>query len=152
MKKLRAAVIILLPIIVGGISSLITGDMSTDGLNTPPLSPPEWVFPIAWSILYILIGIASYIVLDKEEYKLTDRMKYFYYNLALNFTWPILFFKFDMYTASAVLLAVMLILATAATKGFWDKSKVAGKLMLPYVLWLCFALYLNIGIAVANVG
>lgn len=150
MKKFRAAVIILVPILVGGLSSLITGDMSYQGLNMPPLSPPEWVYPVVWCILYIFIGVASYIVLRKEEFKLTDRLKYFYYNLVLNFTWPILFFKFEMYTASAVLLGVMLILAVAAAKGFCDKSKTAGTLMLPYVVWLMFALYLNIGVAVMN--
>lgn len=150
MKKYKSVITALIPIAVGALSSLIAGNKSMGDYNTPPLSPPDWLFPIAWTVLYALIGISSAIVLKSEEGKLTDRMKYFYYNLALNFSWPILFFRFKMYTACVVVLLLMIIMSVAAAKGFWDKSKTAGTLMLPYIAWLMFALYLNIGVAVLN--
>ncbi len=149
MTKSKKLVLTLIPLAVGGISSLLSGDMSMDSFKNPPLSPPEWLFPIVWTVLYLFIGFASvlYISNSKPPY---DRLIYFYFGIALNFAWPILFFRFNLFWACVAVLAVMILVGIITAIGFYKESKLAGYLTVPYLIWLCFALYLNIGVAVLN--
>lgn len=148
-KFLTLIVAIAIPLLVGGLSSLISGGTSADFIQ-PPLSPPSWVFAVVWSILYVLMGLASYIVFTEQNYKITDQTKSYFYQLFVNFLWPIVFFRFELYPAAVVVLGVLILLAIANAIEFFKVSKTAGKLLIPYVLWLLFALYLNIGVAVLN--
>lgn len=150
MKKLKSLIILFLPIAAGGLSALLSGDMSMTYYRMPPLSPPHWLFPVVWTILYIMIGVASLLFMRDTDFKFGDTARFFYYGLMLNFVWPIIFFRFKMFTAAVVILILMIILSVAAAKGFFDKNKLAGWLMVPYIAWLLFALYLNIGVAVLN--
>lgn len=151
-KKLGIAVA--LPLAVGGLSALITKDsMALFGaLQKPPLSPPAWLFPAAWTLLYILMGLASYYVYTSDAPKNRKRTALSYYALSLifNFGWPILFFNMEKYLAAFVWLCIMWILILAAAVQFWASDKKAGALMLPYLLWVTFAGYLNYGIYLLN--
>lgn len=148
-KKKLSFLIIPLPILVGGLSSFLSGNMA-DGTVKPPLTPPDWVFPVVWAILYLMMGIAAYLVLKSNDYKINDGIKYFFYQLAVNFVWPIVFFRFEMYATAVVVLIILILLTVATICEFKKASKTAAWLLVPYLVWLLFALYLNIGVAVLN--
>lgn len=152
-KALPFIIGILIPLALGGLSALLTmNDMKAYGdIPQPPLSPPAIVFPIAWSILYALMGIASALVW--RERRSDDRQNglvYYGLQLILNFFWPLVFFSAKEYWfAFAWLLA--LIAAVVATAFFFKRvSKAAFWLLVPYIAWLVFAAYLNAGVAVLN--
>ena len=147
-KKL-SFLIIPLPIVVGFLSSFLSDTMADD-IKQPPLTPPDWLFPIVWTVLYLLIGISAYLVLKSNDYKINDGIKYFFYQLAVNFVWPIIFFRFEMYATAVVVLAILILLTIATICEFKKTNKTAAWLMVPYLAWLLFALYLNIGVALLN--
>lgn len=138
---------IVLPLGVGGLSALLTGDMmkSYFFLNKPPLSPPGWVFPVVWTILYVMMGLASYLVLSSEEDKgLGVRAMILYsLQLVLNFCWPFLFFYQSLYLWACIELIAMWIGILLTMILFFKISIPAGILMIPTLLWSSFALYLN---------
>lgn len=118
-------------------------------VNKPPLSPPGWLFPVVWTILYVLMGIASYLVLTSG--KPDDiALKAYGIQLAVNFMWPILFFNLNLYLFSFIWLVALWLLVYQTIRLFWPASKTAGALMIPYLLWITFAGYLNLGIYFLN--
>lgn len=149
-NKLKAALLTALPLVVGGLSAAIAGDMSKVDYVQPPLSPPAWVFPVAWTVLYLMMGFASYLVYRDCDYLLNDAMKCYFYQLFVNFTWSIVFFRFEFYAAAVVVLIALLLLTIGTTAQFFSINKTAGKLMVPYIVWLIYALYLNVGVALLN--
>ena len=143
-----------IPLIVGGISALVTRNsmQNFEQISKPALSPPGWLFPIVWSILFILMGIASYLVVTsnaniKEQ---GSALKFYAIQLIFNFFWSIWFFNLQAYWFAFVWLVALLILIIATTVKFWRISKPACLLMLPYIAWVLFAGYLNLGIALIN--
>ena len=151
LKKLLIAIGI--PLASGGISALITmGSMDSFGeLNKPPLSPPGWLFPVVWSILFILMGIASYLVVTAEENALKLPALVLYgVQLIFNFFWSIIFFNFEAYLFAFVWLLILWVLILATAVLFYKISKPAGLLLIPYLLWVTFAGYLNFGIYLLN--
>lgn len=148
-KKLISCIAI--PLIVGGVSALLTrGSMETfASVNKPPLSPPGWLFPIVWTILYILMGVASYLVLTSGKMNRTALTVYGI-QLAFNFLWPILFFNLELYLFSFIWLVILWLLILITTVLFYIISKPAGYLMIPYLLWVTFAGYLNLAIYLLN--
>lgn len=153
-NKLRLLKCIGIPLVIGSVSALITrGSMQVfEQLNQPPFSPPGWLFPIAWTILYILMGVASYIIMesDSEEAEKSRAMCLYLWQLAVNFLWPTFFFNFGWYLFSFLWLILLWILVLITTIRFCGISKTAGWLMLPYLLWCTFASYLNLGIWYLN--
>ncbi len=150
-KKLLVCVLI--PLLVGGLSALITmGSMENfSALNEPPLSPPGWLFPVVWTILFVLMGIASYIVLERGSFAETRTALFFYgVQLFFNFFWSIFFFNFELYYFSFLWLLALWVLIIITAVLFFRISKPAGYLMIPYILWVTFAGYLNLGIAILN--
>ncbi len=157
-KILMAFFLILLPVVVGLISSALTGEamMKFKELNQPPLAPPAWLFPVAWTILYILMGVASYLIYrikttSKEDKKLkvTELVIYFV-QLAFNFMWTIFFFKLEFrFFAFGWLIAMWLMIAALIVMAS-KNSKATAWLLVPYILWCTFAAYLNIAIAILN--
>lgn len=141
---------IAIPLLVGIVASLISGGgMATFGrLNQPPLSPPGWLFPIVWTILYTLMGISSYLVLTSEGSKKEIRkaLTIYAYQLVVNFLWPTFFFNFGWYLFSFFWLVLLWVLVLLMIIRFYQLSKVAAYLMIPYLLWLTFAGYLNLAI------
>ncbi len=140
---------------VGGLSALLTmGNMNIyEDINTPPLSPPSFLFPIAWSILYVLMGISAAIVYEKRKInpeKAKNALTYYGVSLFFNLFWSILFFNFRVFLASFIWLFILWILILICIIKFYSFSKAASYLLIPYFLWVGFALYLNLGIYVLN--
>ena len=121
-------------------------------LAQPPLAPPSWVFSVIWPILYLLMSIALYMVANSKAPQQQKSLGYTLYGIQLvfNFLWTLFFFVFGLYTFSAVWLVALILIVAANIFVFWRVNSTAGKLMLPYIIWLLFALYLNIGIAILN--
>jgi tryptophan-rich sensory protein len=124
-----------------------------ESLLKPPFMPPGWAFPVAWTTLYVLMGVSLAMILAKPVSNLRRiGLSLFFVQLALNFAWsPIFFIGHDIRLGAAIIL-VMLILALASTVVFRQIRQVAGWLLLPYLLWLCFAWALNTSIDRLNPG
>ena len=148
------AFFILIPLAVGGASALFTMDsMATfDTVLKPPLSPPGWLFPVVWTVLYTLMGIASYLVYTSDVPKEQKNKALWLYGiqLAVNFFWSPIFFNLQAYLFAFIWLMLLWVLVIATTVAFWRISTTAGILMLPYFLWVTFAAYLNFGIYLLN--
>ena len=147
-------VCIAVPLIVGGLSSLLTmGSMAAfRQLQKPPLTPADWVFPVAWGILYVLMGVASYLVYTANA---TPQMRYsaliaYGVTLVFNFVWPLLFFRLGMRLVAFVWLLLLLGLVALTASIFGRVRKSAGLLLLPYLVWTAFAGYLNFGVYLLN--
>lgn len=145
---------IAIPLLVGVVAGLLTrSSMETFGkLQQPPFSPPGWLFPVVWTILYILMGIASYLVLEsgKSQEEIQKAMNVYFYQLVVNFLWPIFFFSLGWYLFAFVWLLLLWVLVWITFLRFFSISKAAGYLLIPYLLWLTFAGYLNLGIWYLN--
>lgn len=145
---------IAIPLLVGGLSALFTvGSMADfEAMRQPPLSPPGWIFPAVWTVLYILMGIASYTVLEARCAKERKKRAFLSYFLQLffNFMWSIIFFNFGAYEIAFIWLLVLLALIILTSVRFYRVNALAGVLLLPYILWVSFAGYLNIAIAYLN--
>ena len=141
---------IVIPLVVGGAAALLSaGGMSTFAeLNKPPLSPPGWLFPIVWTVLYILMGIASYLVYTSlaRQQDISAALIVYGLQLVVNFLWPIFFFDFGWYLFSFFWLLLLWALILKTIQLFARVSETAAKLMIPYLVWVAFAGYLNLGI------
>ena len=148
-KKLLLLVAI--PLAVGGLAALLSGGMGEayQGYVKPPLSPPGWVFGVVWPILYALMGYASFLAAEAEGSK-TKAFILYGLQLAVNFLWPLVFFRLEMIGLALALLAVLWVLVLLTIREFSELSDRAGDLLIPYILWLSFALYLNFGVYVLN--
>lgn len=148
----RLAVSIVIPLAVGIIASFITKDQmeAFSQLKQPPLSPPGWLFPIVWTVLYVLMGISSYIVYQKQNTLLSDCQRLYILQLAANFIWTILFFNLKQYLFSFIWLVLLIFLVARMAICFVTVDRKAAALQIPYVLWICFAAYLNIAIYYLN--
>lgn len=137
---------------VGGLSSIITRGSSEiyKNLNRPPISPPSWIFPVVWTILYILMGISSYIIYESNSIIKNKALTVYIIQLAVNFIWPILFFNLEMFLFSFIWLILLLGLGLYMTLLFYQIKPFAAYLQIPYILWLIFAGYLNLVIYILN--
>ena len=149
-KTLEFIKLILIPVILGGIVGLIISNfMDYDIINKPLLSPPAIVFPIIWTILYILMGI-SYGILEANDLADEKVNSVYFTQLLTNITWPIVFFAFKWRFIAIIWIIVLLILIIYMTAIFYKKNKLAGLLQIPYIIWTIFATYLTIGVYVLN--
>lgn len=145
--KYKRIIYSLLPIIGGGIVGLIISSyMDYQDLIKPPLAPPGFIFPIVWTILYLLMGISYYI--SNSDDKELDQI--YLLQLLVNFLWPIIFFVLKMYFSAFLWIILLLILVIVMIKEFLRIKKLSGYLQIPYLLWLLFATYLNIGVFILN--
>jgi tryptophan-rich sensory protein len=137
----------MIPLIVGGLSAWVTsGSMERfSQLRKPPLSPPEWAFPVVWTALFLLMGFASYLVLMSSgpSHRIRRAMYWYAVQLVFNFCWSILFFNLSLYLAALVWLVILWFLILITAVQFYRLSRLAGALILPYLLWVIFAGYLN---------
>lgn len=140
--------------LVGALSALFAGDFSSfyNGLNQPPLAPPGIVFPIVWTILYALMGISAYLIYDSEDIsgERSEALGIYAAQLFVNFMWSIVFFRFEKPEAAAVVIILLAVLVAAMILKFRKISPAAAYLSIPYLLWVIFAAYLNIGVVVLN--
>lgn len=146
-NKRLLLICIAIPLIGGAIASLFTmSSMATfDQISKPAFSPPGWLFPIVWTILYTLMGISSYLVLtsDADKEDIENALKIYAYQLVVNFLWPTFFFNFGWYLFSFIWLVLLWILVLVMIVKFSRINKLAAYLNIPYLLWLTFAAYLN---------
>ncbi len=151
-KKLLVCIAI--PLLVGKIAGLLTrtGTQAYASMQKPPFSPPAIVFPIVWTVLYTLMGISSYLIWTKaDDYTSGTKAKNLYfYQLVVNFLWSFFFFSFQWYFFSFLWLLLLWGLVAAMIKTFSEISKFAAYINIPYLLWLTFAAYLNLGVLWLN--
>lgn len=151
----RVVLCVAVPLGGGLIISLLTRNAQEifGQLNQPPLSPPAWLFPVAWSILYVLMGLACFFIYYYGTQKPEDRkcaLITYGIQLVLNFVWSLVFFNARQYYIAFAILVVMWILIIVTMVKSSRVSKLALACLVPYVLWVTFAGYLNIMIAILN--
>ena len=141
---------ILLPVLIGALVGLITsGSMDYNMLQKPPIAPPGAVFPIVWTILYVLMGI-SYGIL-KTNNQTDEEIDWIYYiQLAINALWSIIFFTFKWRLFAFIWIILLAAAVISMIRKFYNKNKIAGLLQIPYILWVAFAAYLNFGFYILN--
>ena len=155
MKKQTKTLLICLaiPLAAGGLSALISGGMSGySQLNQPPLSPPGWVFPVVWSILYLLMGYAAYRIYTsgKDARQIRTALIAYGVQLFLNFLWSPVFFGLQWRLTAFLLLILLWIAVFVTMRLFTGLDQKAADLLLPYLLWVTFAGYLNLGAFLLN--
>lgn len=143
-------VLTLLPLAVGFLSYYITKNNMAlyDTINKPPLSPPSWLFSVIWSVLYLLMGVSSFLVY-KNARRIGPLFIYFL-SLFANFFWSIVFFNWREFGFSFVWLALLWVLILFTIIDYCKVSKPAAVLQIPYLLWVTFAGYLNLAIWILN--
>ena len=142
-----------IPLAVGGLAALLSGGMETyKVVNQPPLSPPGWVFPVVWTVLYLLMGEASYRVLtaNADPDQIKKALTAYGVQLFLNFLWPLVFFGGQMYLAAFFILIALWVGIFITMRRFSKINETAGDLLIPYLLWVTFAGYLNLGVFLLN--
>ena len=138
MKKInykKLAIYIAIPLILGTVVGLITSRQSAN--YGGPV--PGWIFPVVWSILYILMGISSYLISDNK-----DLLKIYYVNLVVNLLWPIIFFSFGLETLAFFWILALIIIVGYMMYKFYIENKISAYLLVPYIIWLVFAAFLNL--------
>lgn len=146
---------VLIPIIVGVFSAFLTAkDMKIyETMEKPPLSPPGWLFPIVWTLLYAMMGFASfYVCVSDADTGLKRKALTFYAaQLIMNMFWSTLFFTYGLYLLSLIWLLAMWVLIIAATVVFWKINRASGIMMGVLVIWTTFAAYLNLGAYIISI-
>lgn len=153
-NKFFAVLLILLPLAIGLLSAYITSDEMAlfNQINKPPLSPPAWLFPIAWTILYLLMGIAAAIVYTSQVNNSSRKIGLLLHcvQLILNFFWSLIFFNMKAYLFSFLWLVLLWLSVFSMIIAYKNVSKSAYLLNIPYLCWLTFAAYLNLAIFILN--
>jgi len=146
------AVSIAAALAVGGLSALLTGDSMEQykALRQPPLAPPGWVFPVVWTILFVLMGVGAAMVCLSGSSSRKKPIAIYGLQLLVNFFWTILFFLLEARLFAFFWLLLLLGLAIWMAISFSRVNRTAGLLQIPYILWLLFAGYLNIAVYLLN--
>ena len=159
MKKTRINITDLLLCIVsaelaGALSALLTGGFRDFFLKyeKPPLLPNAGLFPVVWTILYAVMGVSAYLIYSsgKDRDDVKAALKIYWIQLFVNFSWSIVFFRFEMLWLAVGVVALLLGLIVVMIKRFRDINSAAGYMNIPYLVWVAFATYLTVAIAVIN--
>ena len=141
---------ILIPVIVGGAVGLITSNaINYNDLIQPAFAPPSFLFPIVWTILYVLMGV-SYGILENKGLVDAETNSIYYLQLTVNALWSFIFFVFKWRLFSFVWILILDALVIDMIIKFYKKDKTAGLLQLPYLLWTSFATVLNLAVYLLN--
>lgn len=149
----KRLILLAIPLAIGGLATLLSGGMdSYKIINQPPLSPPAWVFPVVWTVLYLLMGEASYRVLTSgaDPARIRRALTAYGVQLFLNFLWPLVFFGGMQYLAAFILIIALWVAIFITMRRFSQIDEKAGDLLIPYLLWVTFAAYLNLGVFLLN--
>ena len=136
---------ILIPLATGALSSLLSGGMDK-AMVMPNFAPPGWLFPVVWTILYVLMGISSYIIYQSDDPRRSRALFVYGLQLFFNFCWSIVFFGFSAYLFAFVWLLIMIGLIILMIYLFNQISPVAAYLQIPYLAWCIFAAVLNFAV------
>jgi benzodiazapine receptor len=130
----------------------MTSSSAYENFNKPSFSPPGWVFPVVWTILYFLMAVAAYRIWmkGKSGENVSKALLLYAFQLFLNFLWSIIFFRFRLYAIAFLELLVLLVFILLTTFEFYDIDKPAAYLMIPYIAWVSFAGVLNYTIWMLN--
>ncbi len=153
-RKWKSLIIaVAIPEIVGAVSGLISAPAMMEQSKTllmPPLQPPPWVFPVVWVALYLLMGIASWLVRQDGSDESKRALGLYAVQLFFNFLWPIAFFTLEWRLFAFFWLLALIVLIALTMRAFGRIDRRAGWLLAPYLAWCCFAAYLNLGIYLLN--
>ena len=145
---------IILCLAVSGIGGAITAssvDTWYQTLEKPPFNPPDWVFAPVWTAIYILMGIAAWLVWRRGSFQVTGKaFVVFALQLGLNLTWSFLFFGLQLIDLALVEIVILLFTIITNTIIFWRLDRLAGLLFVPYAAWVAFATVLNSSIWLIN--
>lgn len=153
MKKWNFLLFPLLALAVGWLSASLSRagrEAVYPLLNQPPLTPPDWVFPVAWTVLYVLMGVGLALVVNRGGPGVERAAALWALQLAVNFVWSLLFFGKGAHLAALVCLVVLWLLILGMIRAFSRVSPAAAWLQVPYLLWVTFAGYLNYGVWALN--
>lgn len=141
-------------ILLGGLASLLGGPMfHFEGYQMPPATVPKIVFPIAWAIIYIAIGVSTFLMWRDKEIKSTDRkinLILYFVHMFFNVLWPLFFFRLDLPIFAVIWLALTIISAFIVMYRYFVCNLPAGIIFTIYSLWLLYAFYLNLGLVLIN--
>ncbi len=138
-------------LLAGALGSLAGGAMKGyEGVATPSFAPPDIVFPIVWSILYILMGISAYLIYISQSGEKPKALGLYIAQLVVNIIWPLFFFRLDMYLFSFVWLLLLVVLVIIMFIEFYKIRPAAAYLQIPYIAWLVFASVLNYAVYTLN--
>ncbi len=148
-------VAIAIPLAVGLGAAWLTRDSMQiySEVNTPPLSPPSWLFPVVWTILYTLMGVSSamvYINRERDPESAVTGLAFYAVSLLVNFVWPLLFFRARLFLPAFLWLLLLLYLIIRTILAYRKVSPTAAYLQIPYAVWVTFAGYLNFAIFLLN--
>ena len=137
---------------IGGLSAFFTMNSMDiyQNINRPKLAPPGYIFPIVWTILYVLMGISSYLIHRSNHKNKETALIIYYFQLLINFSWPILFFNYQNFLLALAILFILNILVIILIKVTYSINHLASYLLIPYLIWILFALYLNFWIFIHN--
>lgn len=154
MKKTKRSIFIisiLIPLLAGTLSALFSGNMqSYTTINKPSFSPPAVLFPVVWTILYIIMGISSYLIYTAYHPKVTKALRLYAIQLIMNFFWSILFFRQEWILGAFIWLILMIIVIFVMTYHFCQIRPIAAWMQVPYIAWCLFAAVLNYSIYKIN--
>lgn len=152
-KNTKALLISLLVSLgVGALSGFLTKNSVKvySQLNLSSLAPPSWVFPVVWTILFVLMGISAYIIYMSKSPYTKGALAVYFLQLAVNFIWPLIFFSAQAYLFALIWLIFLWLLVILMIKMFYKISPAAAILQIPYLIWLTFAAYLNLMVVILN--
>ena len=143
---------IIIPLVVGLISSLLTLNSFSkyNLLDKPPLSPPGWLFPVVWTILYVLMGISSYLIYEENDVHSDCCLKIYLLSLFVNLLWSPVFFSLELRLFAFIIIIVLDLLVAYTILCYYKVNKKAAYLQIPYLIWVLFATYLNLAVYLLN--
>lgn len=142
---------ILLPVFLGSIVGFLTAPYNNYyEITLPSFAPPGILFPIVWTILYILMGVSYYIIVTSDSNDRYDALFIYKIQLVINLLWSFWFFTFRFYLFSFIWILLLITFVLIMIKKFYGISKVSAYLQIPYLLWLVFAGVLNLFVYLSN--
>ena len=121
-------------------------------LSKSVLTPSGWVFGVAWTILYLLLGIALFLIINEKKNRVSKSNAYWLFigQMALNLLWTYVFFGLHMAALALLVLIMLIVISIYMARAFRLINKAAEYLVWPYIIWMCFATYLNATIMFLN--
>ena len=149
------SIAIAIPLAVGTLSAFMTKDNMDiySQIIKPPLAPPGWLFPIVWTVLYVLMGVGAAMIYMKqyeEKENVRKALGYYAMSLVVNFGWSIIFFNMRVFALAFIWLILLVYLIVRYIIIYFKIDRIAAYLQIPYAVWVIFAGYLNFAIAVLN--
>ncbi len=142
---------IALTLAAGGVGALLSGNFDAYKFyEKPPLAPPGILFPIVWTLLYIIMGLAAGVIAESYDLDKGKALKLYIFQLVINILWPLIFFRFNAPKLALFWLVLLIVAVVLTIRSFYPINRRAGLILLPYLAWCLFAAYLNFGIVVLN--